>query len=185
MNTLSDSQKTNIITLIREGRLSSEDIARQCGVSSRTVSAVKAHLTMGRYSEPPETEEVLNAVETTFGLERDLQVALRSNIEQLEPGLAIIDGGHEYATEAGRIDITARDSQGGLVAIELKAGTAQPDSIAQILSYISTLSSDGDKPVRGILVAGDFSSRVVYASRAVPNLALKRYRFQFSFETVG
>jgi len=42
---------------------------------------------MGTYTEPLEAEEVIEAMETTFGLERDLQIALRSNIEQLEQGL--------------------------------------------------------------------------------------------------
>ena len=42
---------------------------------------------MGTYTEPSVAEEVIEAMETTFGLERDLQIALRSNIEQLEQGL--------------------------------------------------------------------------------------------------
>ena len=42
---------------------------------------------MGTYTEPLEAEEVIEARETTFGLERDLQIALRSNTEQLEQGL--------------------------------------------------------------------------------------------------
>ena len=35
--------------------------------------------------------------------------------------------------------------------------------------------------VRGILVAGDFDPRAVTATRAVPNLSLKTYSFQFAF----
>jgi len=42
----------------------------------------------------------------------------------LEPGLEIIDGGKEPITEAGKIDITARDASGKLVVVELKAGAA-------------------------------------------------------------
>jgi hypothetical protein len=42
---------------------------------------------MGTYTEPSEAEEVIEAMETTFGLERYLQIALRSNTEQLEQGL--------------------------------------------------------------------------------------------------
>ena len=52
------------------------------------------------------------AEEITFGLERDLQSALRANIDQLEPGLKITDDGRERVTEAGRIDITAGDAKG-------------------------------------------------------------------------
>jgi RecB family endonuclease NucS len=45
--------------------------------------------------------------EVTFGLEKDLQAALRGNIEQLEQGLVIVDGGAERTTIAGRLDILA------------------------------------------------------------------------------
>ena len=65
--------------------------------------------------------------EFTFALERDLQKALRENIEQLEPGLRIVDGGSEQAVDAGRIDITAEARDGALVVIELKAGACRPE----------------------------------------------------------
>ena len=131
------------------------------------------------------TSSEADAEEITFGLERDLQEALRANIGQLEAGLKIIDGGRENSTEAGRIDITAEDASGHIVVIELKAGMAPPDAVAQILAYMGTVAAYGDKPVRGILVAGNFQKKVLLASRAVSNLALKRYSFQFKFGTVA
>jgi endonuclease len=127
--------------------------------------------------------EIEAAVETTFALERDLQAALRRNIGQLEAGLKIIDGGSERVTEAGKIDITAQDKDGDSVVVELKAGEARPEAVAQILAYMSALAESDHKPVRGILVAGDFHKRVVLAARAVKNLELKRYSFQFLFKT--
>gem|GEM_PF-722314 len=182
MSPISEEQKSEVIALIKEGKLSAEQIAEKVEVYPGTIRAIKAHLTMGHYDL--EADEVIDAVETTFGLERDLQKALRNNIEQLEQGLKIIDGGKERTTEAGRIDITAEDQQGAIVVVELKAGAANPDCIAQILSYIGALSEEEQRPLRGILVAGDFPSRVVFASRAVPNLLLKKYTFRFSFEEV-
>ena len=139
---------------------------------------------MGTYRlATEEAEQVVEALETTFGLERDLQRALRSNIEQLEPGLKITDGGNEQSVPSGRIDITAQDRSGANVVIELKAGEADRDAIGQVLSYMGDSAGDG-KPVRGILVAGDFSARAISAARAVHNLELKRYSFRFSFEPV-
>ena len=126
-------------------------------------------------------KEILQAEEITFGLERDLQAALRANISQLEEGLSVIDGGKEKTTEAGRIDITAKDKDGNIVIIELKAGKAAPDVVAQILSYMGAVAETDQKNVRGILVASDFHKRVVLASKAIPNLDLKKYSFQFSF----
>jgi hypothetical protein len=130
-------------------------------------------------------EEIAEAAEITFGLERDLQSALRANISQLESGLEIADGGKERKTDAGWIDITAKDREGNVVVIELKAGPASPDIIAQVLAYMGAVAEADKMPVRGILVAGDFHKRVIWASRAIPNVELKKYAFQFTFETVN
>lgn len=126
--------------------------------------------------------EVDEAVEITFKLERDLQNALRQNIDQLESGLKVIDGGSEQTVEAGRIDITAQDQNNAIVVIELKAGAAQPDSVTQILAYMASLTRQGQSSVRGMLVASDFHPKVVLAAQVIPNLQLKQYSFRFSFK---
>lgn len=133
-------------------------------------------------AEVPEVEE---AIEMTFGIERDLQRALRSNIEQLEAGLKITDGGKEQLVDAGRgrIDITAEDRNGATVVIELKRGEAGRRAIGQILAYMGDLTV-GKKPVRGILVARDLSPDAIAAARVVPALQLRKYGFKFTFEAV-
>ncbi|HXC27989.1 MAG TPA: endonuclease NucS domain-containing protein [Stellaceae bacterium] len=132
----------------------------------------------------PDTEaEVASAVDTAFGLERDLQLALRRSIEQLEPGLMITDGGREQTVASGRIDITTRDKDGATVVIELKAGMADRETVGQILSYMGDLM-DRETRVRGILVAREFLPRAISAARVTPNLRLVQYGFRFSFETV-
>lgn len=137
-------------------------------------------------TEEQETEEeIIEAEELTFGLERDLQQALRANISKLEEGLRIIEGGSEKTAEAGRIDITAKDTKGAIIVVELKAGKASPDIIAPVLSYMGAVANDSATLVRGILVAGDFHKRVILAARALPNLTLKRYSFQFTFSDVN
>lgn len=188
MSSIAENQKAEIISLLQEGRLSREEIATKVGVSPGTVSAIKAHITMGTYggalTSEAETNELIEAAEATFGLERDLQLALRSNIQQLEDGLVIIDNGKEYITDAGRVDILARDANDTIVVIELKAGMAAPEALTQLLAYMGTISKQEGKEVRGILVAGDFHTRIVFAVGAVPNLKLRRYRFKFTFESV-
>ena len=96
----------------------------------------------------------------------------------------IIDNGKEYATDAGRVDILARDRGDAIVVIELKAGTAAPEALTQLLAYMGTVRKQEGQAVRGILVAGDFHPRVVFAARAVPNVTLCQYRFKFTFEAV-
>jgi len=182
MPSIPEDKKERIISLLLDG-VDRKTIAEELEVNPRSVSAIKAHMTMGSY-ESTQIEEVVDALETTFGLEKDLQEALRNNIEQLEPGLKIIDDGKETTTYAGRIDIMAEDAMGDVIIIELKAGKAPLDSITQILSYISSVSLPNNDSVRGILIAGDFPERVVQAVRVVPNLELKKYGFKFIFEDV-
>jgi len=116
-----------------------------------------------------------------IGLERDLQAALRININQLEPGLTVADEGAERSVDSGFIDITARDPSGATVVIELKAGAAGQRAVAQILSYMGDVAGeDEDKNVRGILVASDFDPKAKAAARMVPTLILRKYSVQFS-----
>jgi RecB family endonuclease NucS len=130
-------------------------------------------------------DENEEAQEMTFGLERDLQQALRRNIQSIEPGLTIIDDGRERRTEAGLIDITAQDTDGRKVIIELKAPIAKPDVIAQTLAYMEAVQNEDQGEVRGIIIASDFVDRVKLAARQIPNLKLIRYGFSFSFNEVN
>jgi RecB family endonuclease NucS len=131
-----------------------------------------------------ETAEIEEALEMTFGLEKDLQAALRKNIESLEKGLTIIDGGKERSTEAGRIDITAKDSKNRTVIIELKAIDAKPEVIAQTLAYMETVKTEDKVDVRGIIVASGFPDRVKLAARQILNLQLVQYSFQFNYNKI-
>jgi hypothetical protein len=117
-----------------------------------------------------------------MSLERDLQTALRTCIGQLEPGLVIIDGGAERSVAAGLIDITAKDTSGAVVVIELKAGAAGAGAIAQILSYMGdVLDEEAGTPVRGIIVASGFDHKARAAARMVSNIRLYRYSVCFAF----
>ena len=119
-----------------------------------------------------------------IGLERDLQATLRYSIEQLEPGLTIIDGDTERSVASGFIDITAKTADGTVVVIELKAGKARRDAVGQILSYMGDIAAEQPNQVRGILVAGEFDSKARAAARVVPSLSLRRYRVTFEFSPV-
>ena len=137
-------------------------------------------------ADPPEPTEAVIATSgkegpgQRMGLERDLQIALRSKIEELDPGLTVIDKGMERSVDSGFIDITARDSSGTTVVIELKAGVAGQRAVAQILSYMGDVSEE-DGAVRGILVAGGFDAKAKTATRMVPFLILRKYDVRFTF----
>jgi hypothetical protein len=119
------------------------------------------------------------------GLERDMQAALRADIGQLEPGLQIIDGGAERAVESGSIPITARDTSGAIVVIDLKGGSVGRRGVAQVLSYMGDVAADEpDAEVRGILVAAEFENRGRAAARMAPSLSLRAYAVKFEFFAV-
>ena len=187
---MSDEQKAEIHKLLLQG-MSRYDIAEQVGVTPGQVAAIRAWMTMRSRSaalSPPadaESDQIIEAIEdATFGLERDLQAALRRNIAQLEAGLTIVDEDRERrVSSGGRIDILAKDRSGGTVVIELKAGRADRNAIGQILSYIGELMEEA-APVRGILVAAEFSPRAIAAARAAPNIRLVSYGIQFSFNAI-
>jgi RecB family endonuclease NucS len=178
---VSKELEDQIKALLLEQQLSCREIANKLGVGVQVVAGYQAAMTKRSGSQSTELAE---ALETTFGLERDLQKALRNNIEQLERGLKIIDGGKERKVESGFIDITAKDKSGTTVVIELKAGSADREAIGQIAGYIGDLQAT-DQSVRGIIVASEFPPAVVSALGALPNLQLRRYRFNFSFEAVN
>ena len=110
-----------------------------------------------------------------------MQRALRLEIEQLEKGLPIVDGGAERSVESGFIDITAHDAAGTTVVIELKAGPAGQRAIAQILSYMGDVAAEENGNVRGILVASSFDAKAKSAARMAPTLILRRYSVRFLF----
>jgi len=133
---------------------------------------------------PPNAEEdaAADAEALTFGLEADLEAALRKGLDQLEPGLHLADEGQQRKVASGFIDIFARDSGGKPVVIELKANQTRPEAVAQVLGYMADIAAEEGVDVRGFLIGADHHPKVEAAARAVPNLALRRYAYRFSFE---
>ena len=81
------------------------------------------------------------------------------------------------------VDIIGRGADGATVVVELKVGEARTrPSGRSPATWGWHQQHQGAGTVRGILVASDFPERVQYAARAMPNLALRRYRIQLAFE---
>jgi endonuclease len=139
-------------------------------------------LTVAAQTRPHENLALDEDSGQRIGLERDMQKALRTQIDHLESGLSIIDEGVERSVDSGFIDITARDSSGTTVVIELKAGMAGQRAVAQILSYMGDVATDEDGHTpRGILVASEFDSKAKAAAKMVPTLVLTKYSVRFLF----
>ena len=131
--------------------------------------------------EPDEDGEVSQAIEASISLERDIEDQLVHQLDALEKGLTVVE--RQAKCDIGRVDIVGRGVDGAIVVVELKAGEAKDSAIGQIARYMGWYQERDDAPsVRGILVAAEFPEEVQYAARAVPNLALRRYRIQLRFE---
>ena len=111
-----------------------------------------------------------------------------ANLEQLETGLRLyteggITGQQVDTKVAGRIDLLAVDRNSDLVVLELKAEEADRQVCGQIQAYMGWVKENlaGEKKVRGIIVASDFTVRAIYAAKVVPGLSLKKYQISFRF----
>jgi len=141
----------------------------------------------GRETEVPLT---IQSTEPSITLEKDLQEYLSRDLNRLEEGFRIYSeqgrGGREFHTDVGEIDILALDKEDNFVVIELKVGKAKDSVMGQLLGYMQYVRENlaKGKKVRGIIIAEDFDDRVLYAIRALPNVAIKKYAVKFEFQDV-
>ena len=127
------------------------------------------------------SEEAAQAIEASISLERDVEDQLVRRLDALEDGLTFV--GRQVKCDVGRVDIMGRGADGATVVVELKVGEAKDSAIGQIARYMGWHQQhQGAGTVRGILVASDFPEGVQHAALAIPNLALRRYRIQLTFE---
>ncbi|SPF80434.1 endonuclease NucS domain-containing protein [Pseudoprimorskyibacter insulae] len=182
----------------REGRANPSKLRIEGDIRNNLASYKSAVMKYARFRQDVESEAARPAATATvgardaddigdaraFSLEKDLQAALRANLNQLEDGLTIIDGGAEKSVPSGFIDILARDKNGYVVVIELKAVKARRDVIGQTLAYMGDIALEADN-VRGIIVAPDFDEKVISGARVVDKLTLHRYQFTFTFNPIG
>ncbi len=125
-------------------------------------------------------EALTEYVESSLSLERDLEDQILNHLEVLEPGLTLVS--RQESSDVGRVDLLARDSDGRMVIIELKAGEAKDSSIGQIARYMGWYAKQDGKLPRAILVASGFPEPVRYAATAIPGLKRMTYRVQFAVE---
>ncbi|MCH8041434.1 MAG: DUF91 domain-containing protein [Nitrospinae bacterium] len=134
-----------------------------------------------------ETEsEVQETIDASLSLERDMHSYLAMRVDEIETGLVLMENGVEYQTDAGRIDLLAKDEAGHTVVIELKAGKAKDNALGQLLGYMGYIgaTSGENTKVRGVLVASDFEPRVIYAAKGLPSIKLIKYRVSFELQEI-
>ena len=125
---------------------------------------------------------------TSLSLEKDLENALVNNLTILEDGLGMFQPQYpvEYEGVKGIIDILAKDKDGSFVVVELKAGVANEKVCGQILKYIALIKKNISeaKEVRGMIIANEFDNGLKLAVSNLPNILLKKYNINFTFEDI-
>ena len=93
------------------------------------------------------------------GVERDLQLLLAAQPEQIEPGLRLVK--REWSTDVGPVDLMCRDAEDRWVAVEIKRiGTI--DAVEQLSRYLDCIRVDPARAAcRGILVAQSIKPQAV------------------------
>ena len=134
--------------------------------------------------ETPEEEQE----ETVISLEKDLETFIFANITRVKEGLSPYQGesGRQFAVDSGRIDILAKDKEGNFIVMELKAGTATDAVLTQTLAYMADIRRklSTERDVKGIIIAHDFSSRLITATSLLTNVELMKYKVEFDFERI-
>jgi endonuclease len=101
------------------------------------------------------------------GVEAHLQELLAANPQVLADGLQLVR--REYPTDIGPVDLLCRDSEGRVVAVEIKR-RGEIDGVEQLARYVERLDLDGRlRPVRGILAAQQIraQAQVLAAARGI------------------
>lgn len=157
-------------------------------------SAIKSFWKKESDKEEEETgvEKVPSPGVSEFAIEKHLEDFLVANWESTELGklyeLIEEDGdivSQQHPTETGPIDLLVKDRNSGeYVVIELKRGQTSDDTVGQLTRYMGWVKKykSGGKEVKGIVIAGSYDKRLVYALSMVPNTEFFLYRISFALE---
>ena len=136
---------------------------------------------------PPDPEDDIAPTDNKFAYEKDLQTTLCSQISGLFPGYKIHGPGLrgiEYAIGGKRIDVLLEhESNGNLLAVELKSGLADYKIFGQISMYLGLLKGEfPDKEINGVIVAAAIDPSLKMACLITDLVSLKVYRMALELE---
>ena len=90
----------------------------------------------------------------------------------------------QFKTDIGFIDILAKDKKTkNYVVIELKKNQTSDDTIGQLLRYMGQIKRNKkDDGVKGIIVAGQFDTKLDHAKSMIPNSEVFLYEVDFKLK---
>lgn len=126
-----------------------------------------------------------------FYMEKQLEDFIIQNWDSTELGkkydLIIEEGvltSQQYRTDIGPIDILAKDKESkNYVVIELKKNQTSDDTIGQPARYMGRIKQhQGDDKVKGVIIAGQYDTKLDYALKMVPNTDVLLYEIDFKLK---
>ena len=126
-----------------------------------------------------------------FYMEKQLEDFIIENWEKTEFGkkydLIEEEGeliSQQFKTDIGFIDILARDKKTkNYVVIELKKNQTSDDTIGQLLRYMGWIKKNKkDDGVKGVIVAGQFDTKLDHAKSMIPNSEVFLYEVDFKLK---
>jgi len=147
---------------------------------------------IGGKTEPPPPRAVTDLVGMQgFGLERHLHEFLRDNWDNTDLGREWAlyteqgdpEAGYEFPCDVGRIDLLARHrTKPEWLVIELKRDQTGDATVGQVLRYIAWVRRHLAEPgqaVRGLVIARQADTGLLYALDAVPDVGMQLYEVTF------
>jgi predicted nuclease of restriction endonuclease-like (RecB) superfamily len=124
-----------------------------------------------------------------FTYERDLKYSMVTQVGELFPGYKIFGKqgeGIEYTIAGKRIDLLLENTiENELLIIELKAGVADDNVLAQISNYYGLLSKEfPNKKIKGIIIAGEIDDSLIHACSITDKIEVKKYKMKLTLEKI-
>ncbi len=132
--------------------------------------------------------------EMEFALEKYLEDFIWDNWEKVDFGQELDkfvdedgnEGKQYYTSDAGYIDILAKDKKGNFFVFELKKGRKNDEVIGQVLRYIGWVRKNlakNDEEVHGIIIVRERDPKLEYAVEEVKDkVKVKLYKISFKLE---
>ena len=117
-----------------------------------------------------------------FEREHDLHLFLLNNLEIIEPELRLYGreslDGLQFKCLGKKLDLLTEDTEGGLLAIEVKFNYGTPEALGQLLGYmavINRLKRFSGRLLRGMIVCRKASDHLMIAAEDLGSVTVCEY----------
>ena len=152
---------------------------------SEILEKLKEHFSSDeKYAAALGERQLIESAKTIHALEKEMEEAIRKDLSIIEKGLKVTDEGKKRKAGGVPVDILCKDKQRNTVVVEISACAADLEEIAAMVNCMGAVAAEDNAPVRGILIAKEFTESAVNSSKVVKDLELMEYKPEFKFVRV-